>query len=426
MFYNRRDYFELARRHGSRRSKEKNMKRTISLWLGLLAFAAVPVLAQAPPAGPTGKIHGHVINPTGAPQSGGSISLSTDAGRTSKYTFNVDATGAYEGEAAPGTYTVVFRQKDTPPDKMVDQIDNVKIEAGQDVSVDDDMSRQAYIDKLPEETKKQLEDIRKHNSEALKANEVVKNLNADLKVVTADIHDADGARATAQQQLGASAQKPDVDAKEKEIKTQKYTEIESLMQKDTQVRATEPVLWAYLGMGEAGLHKYDEAEAAYKKVIELSANAKAPKPDILGMAHAGLGEIYARSGKVPEANAEYAEAAKVDPTKASFYLRNEAVIFFQSNNADAQVAAAQEALKVDPNQAVLYYIIGQGLVQKATMGPDPKNPKQQIIQLPPGCAEAYQKYLELAPTGPYAADAQGILSQAGQKVSSTYKAEKKK
>ncbi len=398
----------------------------LRLWLGLLAVAAVPVFAQAPPAGQTGKIHGHVINPTGAPQTSGSVSLSTDGGRTNKYTFEVDSTGAFSGEAAPGTYTLVFRQKDTPPDKMVDNIDNVKIEAGQDVNVDDDMSRQAFVDKLPEEQRKQLEEIRKHNSEALKANEVIKSLNADLKQVTADIHDADQARATAQQQLGGSAQKADIDNKEKDIKTQKYTDVVNLMQKDTQLRPTEPVLWAYLGLGDAGLKKYDDAETAYKKVIELSANAKTPKPDILGMAHSGLGEIYARTGKVPEANAEYAEAAKADPAKAAFYLRNEAVIFFQANNPDAQVAAAQEALKVDPNQAVLYYIIGQGLVSKATMGPDPKNPKQQIIILPPGCAEAYQKYLELAPTGPYAADAQGILQQAGQKVSSSYKAEKKK
>jgi tetratricopeptide (TPR) repeat protein len=413
MFYNRRGYSELARRHGSRRSKEKNMKRTISLWLGLVAFAAVPVIAQAPPAAPpaTGKIHGHVINPTGAPQASGTISLSTDGGRTSKYTFNVDQTGSYTGEAAAGTYTLVFRQKDTPPDKMVDSIENIKIEPGQDVNVDDDMSRQAFIDKLPEEQKKQLEEIRKHNSEALKANEVIKNLNKDLQQVTADIHDADT-------------------SKDKEVKKQKYTEIESLMQKDTQVRPNEPVLWAYLGSGATGLantdpaamkDKYDEAEAAYKKAIELSAAAKTPKPDILGMAHAGLGEIYARQGKVPEANAEYAEAAKADPAKAAMYLRNEAVIFFQANNAQAQIAAAREALKADPNQAVLYYIIGQGLVQNATV-----DPKTNKIILPPECAEAYQKYLELAPTGPYAADAQGILAQAGQKVSSSYKAGKSK
>lgn len=379
------------------------------------------MLAQAPAAGPTGKIHGRITNPTGAPQTSGSVSLSTDAGRTSKYTFEIDATGAYTGEAAPGTYTLVFRQKDTPPDKMVDSIENIKITAGEDVTADDDMSRQAFIDKLPEEQKKQLEEIRKHNSEALKANEVIKNLNADLKQVSADIHDADQAHVLAQQQLGATAQKADLDAKEKEIKAAKYTEIVSLMQKDTQVRPNEAVLWAYMGLGQAGLKKYDEAEAAYKKCIELSSAAKTPKPDILGMAHSGLGEIYARSGKVPEANAEYAEAAKADPAKAGFYLRNEAVIFFQANNAQAQIAAAQEALKADPNQAVLYYIIGQGLVQSATV-----DPKTQKIVLPPGCADAYQKYLELAPTGPYAADAQGILAQAGQKVSSTYKAGKSK
>ena len=387
------------------------MIRKISLWLGLLAFAAVPVLAQAPPAaGATGKIHGRVINPTGAPQTSGTVNLSADNGRTTKYTFEVDAQGAYAGEAPAGTYTLIFRQKDTPPDKMVDSIENVKITAGEDVQADDDMSRQAFVDKLPEDQKKALEDIRKHNSEALKTNEVIKNLNADLKTVTQDIKDADAARA----------------AKQKDVETAKFVEIETLMLKDTALRPNEPILWAYLGLGQAGQKKYDEAEASYKKSIELASAAKTPKPEILGMANSGLGEIYARQGKVPEANASYAEAAKADPTKAAFYLRNEAVIFFQANNAQAQIAAAQEALKADPNQPVLYYIIGQGLVQSATMAPDPSNPKVQRIVLPPGCAEAYQKYLELAPNGPYAADAAGILAQAGQKVSSSYKAGKSK
>lgn len=387
----------------------------LTLWLGVLAFAAAPVFAQAP-AVQTGKIHGHVINPTGAAQTSGVISLSTDGGKSAKYSFEVDATGAYTGEAAPGTYMLVFRQKDTPPDKMVDSIENVKIAAGEDLSMDDDMSRQAYIDKLPEDQKKQLEELRKHNSEAMKANEVIKNLNADLKVVTADIHDAES-------------------SKDKEVKKTKYTEVESLMQKDTALRPNEPVLWSYLGSGETGLanldpanskDKYEQAEAAYKKTIELSQAAKAPKPEIVGMAHAGLGEVYARQGKVPEANAEYAEAAKTDPPKAGMYLKNEAVIFSQSGNGDAQAAAADEAIKVNPSDPVLYYLKGQGLVGKATMGPDPKNPKVQIIVLPPGCAEAYQKYLELAPNGPYAQDVAGILQQAGQKVSSTYKAGKSK
>ena len=47
------------------------MKRILPLWLGLLAFAAMPVLAQQ--GAPTGKIHGQVINPTGAPQTTGTV-----------------------------------------------------------------------------------------------------------------------------------------------------------------------------------------------------------------------------------------------------------------------------------------------------------------------------------------------------------------
>ncbi len=398
------------------------MKRTISLWLGLLAFAMLPVLAQTPatPAAPTVKIHGHVTNPTGAPQGSGTVSLSNDGGHTNKFTYPVNANGDYSGEAAPGTYTVIFRQADTPPDKMVDSFENVKLTAGEDATQDFDMTRKEFVDKLPADQQKQLEELRKHNSEALKANAVIKGLNADLRVAVQDIKDADAARATAQQQLGASATKADVEAKETEIKTAKYTEIETLMTKDTAAKPDASVLWAQLGQAQIGLKKYDEAETSYKKVLDLEATSKKPDPKIQGLAHSGLGEIYARKGQVPEANAAYDAAAKANPAEAGFYLRNEAVIFFQTQNADAQVAAADEAIKLDPNTALLYYLKAQGLVSKATV-----DAKTQRIVLPPGCAEAYQKYLELAPTGPYAADAKGILDQAGQKVGSTYKAGKK-
>ena len=46
--------------------------------------------------------------------------------------------------------------------------------------------------------------------------------------------------------------------------------------------------------------------------------------------------------------------------------------------------------------------------------------------LPEGCGEAYQKYLELDPSGPYSADVKGILDSAGQKINSSYKATTKK
>lgn len=406
------------------------MKRTISIWLGLLAFALLPALAQTPAAAPTGKLHGHVTNPTGAPQSGGTVSLilttraasgpGLAAQTANKEVLNVDTNGDYKGDVTPGIYSLIYRTPGMEQDKQADKLDNVKVTVGLDIAADFDMSRKEYVDALPAETRKQLEDMRKHNSEALKANALIKNLNADLKTVVQDIKDADGARAAAAQQLGASAARADIDAKETEIKTAKYTEVESLMTKDTQVKPTESILWAYLGEGQMGLKKYDDATTSFKKAIEVDAASKSPKPPVQGMANEGLGAIYARTGKVPEANAAYDAAAKIDPTKAAFYLKNEAVIFSQVGNSDAQSAAADEAIKADPSDALLYYLKGQALVSKATV-----DPKTQRIVLPPGCGEAYQKYLELAPTGPYAADVKGILDQAGQKVSSSYKAGKK-
>jgi tetratricopeptide (TPR) repeat protein len=254
-----------------------------------------------------------------------------------------------------------------------------------------------------------LEDLKKKNSEAMKSNEIVRVLNADLKTSVQDLHDADAAHAAALEALGATASKADVDAKEAEIKTAKYTEIESLMLKDTGLRPGEPGLWIQLAQAQALLKKYDEAETAYKKTLELDAASKKPRPDLQGMANAGLGEVYARNGKVPEANAAYDLAAKANPPMAATYLKNEAVIFFNLGNGDAQVAAADEAIKVDPTQPLPYYLKGQGLIQKATI--DPKTGK---MILPDGCAESYQKYLDLAPTGLYAGEVKAILTEATQ------------
>ena len=394
------------------------MKRSISLCLGLLALALLPAMAQTP--APTGKIHGRVINPTGEPQGNGSVGLSTDGGVTLKFTFPVGTDGAYSGEAAPGTYAVVYRAPDTPPGKMVDMVRGIKIVEGQDIAQDIDMSRAEFIDKMPADQKKNLEEIKKQNAEALKANQVINSLNADLKLVNQDIKDAEGARTQATTELGATAARDAVEAKTTEIKTAKYTEIETLMTKDTAVMPDQSILWTNLARAELGLKKYDDSEANYRKALVLETASKKPKPEVIGVADAGLGEVYARQGKVSEANAAFDAAAKADPTRAAFHLRNEAVIFFQEKNTDAQIAAANAALAVDPNQPILYYIKGQGLIQQATV-----DPKTNRIVLPPDCTEAYQKYLALAPTGPYAGEVKGILDQAGEKINSNYKAPKK-
>jgi tetratricopeptide (TPR) repeat protein len=397
------------------------MKRTLILGLGLLGLALTPVVAQN--ASPAGKIHGHITNPVGTAQGNGTVGLSTGAGGPDKYTFTVDANGDYSGDAAPGTYSVLYRDQNTPKDKVVDQFDNVKIEAGQTIVQDFDLSRPDYIKKLTPEQQKQLQELKQKNSSAVAANALTKQLNGDLAQVVQDIKDTDGAAQTAAQELGAGATKQAIDAKVGEIKTAKYTDVETLMQKDATAagaRTDVSIIYARLGQAKLGLKKYDEAEAAFKKALEMEAGSKKPNPEVQGLSQSGLGELYARTGKVDQATTAYDAAAQANPKSAAVYLKNQTVIYYQTGNAAAQVAAADKAIAADPTNPLLYYLKGQGLVGNATV-----DPKTNKIVLPPGCAEAYQKYLELAPTGTYATDAKSILDSAGQKIQSTYKAGKK-
>ncbi|WP_058186775.1 tetratricopeptide repeat protein [Terracidiphilus gabretensis] len=396
------------------------MKRILILGLGLLGLALTPVVAQN--ASPAGKIHGHITNPVGTAQGNGTVSLRVDSSGD-KYTFPVDANGDYTGDAAPGTYSVLYRDQTTPKDKIVDQFDNIKIEAGQSIVQDFDLSRPDYIKKLSPEQQKQLQELKQKNSSAMAANTLTKQLNADLAAVVQDIKDADAASATAAQELGAGATKQAIDAKVGEIKTAKFTDVETIMQKDATAAGTRTdvsIIFARLGQAKLGLKKYDEAEAAFKKALEMEAGSKKPNLEVQGLSQSGLGELYARTGKVDQATAAYDAAATANPKSAAVYLKNQTVIYYQTGNAAAQVAAADKAIAADPTNPLLYYLKGQGLVGNATV-----DPKTNKIVLPPGCAEAYQKYLELAPTGTYAVDAKSILDSAGQKIQSTYKAGKK-
>jgi len=410
------------------------MKRNLSLWLGLLAFALLPALAQLP----TGKVHGHVTNPSGAPETKGTISfISTDRaasgpGMTAKVSekgvFTLDANGDYSGEVPPGLYKIVFRSAGMSADKEADHIDNIQVSVGKDTVADDDMTRKEYIDILPADERRLLEEVRKKNAEALKTNAIVKNLNADIATVNQNNHDADVALAAAAQALGAGASKADIEAKAAEIKTAKYTETESLMLKDSGAKPDAAVLWVLLGQAQIGVanvkndtQKYAEAEVSLKKGIEVDAASKKPIPSIQGIAYSGLGEIYARTGKVPEASDAYDSAAKAFPAGAAGYYKNEAVIFLNLGNSDATAAAADKAITTDPTQALPYYLKGQALIQKATI--DPATGK---MILPAGCAEAYQKYLDLAPNGTFAGDVKGILAEATQTHNTAFGPDKPK
>jgi tetratricopeptide (TPR) repeat protein len=358
------------------------------LLAALLSFISAGVAAHAQEA--TGSIHGHVQRPEDSPMTDGIITLSTDNGKTAKYTFNTDANGDYKGSGiAPDSYTIILKEPDTPPDKAVDQFNNVKITAGQDLTQNFDLTRPDYISKMTPEQQKALADLKAKNAGITKDNAVIKNLNATLQKARDD------------------------------NKAKNYAEADQLMTQATQAKPDAAVLWLELGNAQVGEKKYEDAATSLQKAIDLDAAAKKPNPDIEGAAGNALGEALADEKKYPESSAAYEAAAKVNAPQAAMYYQNEAIIMDRAGNVDATVAAADKAIAADPNKPIPYYLKGKALINKATV--DQKTGK---IVAPPGCAEAYQKYLELAPDGQFAPEVTQLLTEMGQTIKSSYKAKK--
>lgn len=406
------------------RAKEKEMLKKFGLSV-MLAVAATGIATTGWAASQTAKIHGHVQDPLGIPLVNDRVLLSSK-GTDIAYAFVTDSNGDYKGDGiAAGTYTIYLQKseatsapasgatkgngnttasatKSTPAgadnnsgaqkttqgalNGIFDKQDSVKLPADADTQVDFDLSRQAYIDKLPPEVKKQIEDARVKNADILKQNTQIKNLNGLIQ-------QARTARTAGN-----------------------FDQAIALDQQATQAKPDAGLTWFELGASQLAAKKYDDAISNFKKSIELYQADPKTKPDLIASADNDLGECYAQTGKGDLALAAYEAAVKAEPTNAGMFYRNEAVVLFKAGQADAAGAAADKAITADPTKSLPYYIKGWSLVQNATV-----DPKTQKIILPPGCADAYQKFLSLAPDGPLADDARSILDSAGEKIHSTYK-----
>jgi tetratricopeptide (TPR) repeat protein len=356
------------------------MRTKLNLFFVAVVFVLIPALARAQE---TAKIHGHAQDPANAPIANGQVVLTKD-GKTALYTFPTDANGDYKGDGIkPDEYYVTLF---ATPGKAVDRTDNpVKFTAGQDTLQDFDLSRPEYVKKLPPEQQKALEEAKKKNAEIMKDNANVGKLNDLLKQARAD-----------------NASK-------------NYDGAATAMQQATAIKQDAPVLWLEYGIAQTGQKKYDDAATSLKKALDLDAAAKKPNPEVEAAADNALGEVYASTNKVPDATTAYDAAAKLQPSNAGMFYTNETIVLSRSGQPDAVIAAADKAIAADPTRPVPYYLKGQALISKATV-----DPKTQKIVAPPGTAEAYNKYLELAPNGPMAPEAKNILAEIGEKVNNKY------
>jgi Tfp pilus assembly protein PilF len=146
---------------------------------------------------------------------------------------------------------------------------------------------------------------------------------------------------------------------------------------------------------------------AYTKALELTPND--------GGIHNNYGRMLAAAGKYPEAQAEMAKAAQIDPPGAGKYYYNLGVILVNTNQSEAAVDFFKKAVEADPNYGDAYYQLGASLMSKAEMSADGK-----VIPAP-GTLEALQKCVSLADKCQYGAQAKEALDALGSTVETSYK-----
>lgn len=193
----------------------------------------------------------------------------------------------------------------------------------------------------------------------------------------------------------------------------------------TQMDATRDIIWAQLADVYRGsalkqtdsaekLKRLQEAVADYQKAIEIKQKNMETKktPDDnkqLAAYYNNLGEAAGKSGKIDDAVKAYNQAAQANPEGAAGYFYNEGAVFTNAGKIDDAIAAFDKCIAADPNRADAYYQKGVNLIGKATLQGDK-------MVAPPGTAEAFQKYLELQPAGPYADVAKQMLASIGASV----------
>jgi tetratricopeptide (TPR) repeat protein len=192
--------------------------------------------------------------------------------------------------------------------------------------------------------------------------------------------------------------------------------------KASEVDPTQHVVWGNLAdsyMSRAKAKSGAEKEADLGKAAEAYEKAIAIKADDSAY-HNNYALVLAQEKKYDEAQAELTKAAQLDPANAGKYYFNLGAVYVNTGNAEPAAAAFKKAIELDPNYADAYYQYGLSLMGKATTDASGK------INAPAGTAEAFQKYLELKPDGPFAQPAKDMLASMGSTVQTQFKAAPKK
>ena len=149
-----------------------------------------------------------------------------------------------------------------------------------------------------------------------------------------------------------------------------------------------------IAFSETQKKDYDKAEAAYKKAIEIKAD--------YAEAYSGLANVYNATRKFDQAAAASSKAMELSGSGAgnaagggnADAMFNQGVILWNAGKIAEAKKQFEGAVAANPNHPESHYQLGMALVNEGNLA---------------GAATEFETYLKLAPTGPNAPTAKGIL-----------------
>jgi tetratricopeptide (TPR) repeat protein len=157
--------------------------------------------------------------------------------------------------------------------------------------------------------------------------------------------------------------------------------------------------YSNIGANYAQKKDWTQAEASYKKAIELDPNS--------ADAYNGLANVYNAQKKFDQAAEASAQAMKLASAAgaaggaagggaSASAMFNQGVILWNAGKIADAKKQFEDAVKADPKLADAHYWLGMANLNEGKM---------------PDAATHFDDYLKLAPTGQYAEQAKGILTQ---------------
>lgn len=148
----------------------------------------------------------------------------------------------------------------------------------------------------------------------------------------------------------------------------------------------------YIGASQAQKQQWAEAEASFKKALEIKAD--------FAEAYSGLASVYNSQKRFDEAAAASAKAAELAGTTggggSAAAVYNQGVVLWNAQKFAEAKTHFEKAVAIDPTMADAWYQLGMANLNTGDMN---------------GAVAAFEGYLKAAPEGPKAAEAKAIIAQ---------------